>query len=142
MEVARRHPQAQLVTLSLPEKDNATIQATARHDIHIHYNAVRYQFDQFTGKLLNVVTFEEKQAGEKLRAMNYDIHVGSILGPTGKLIAFVASLISASLPITGFLMWYGRRNKKAATQKIIPIRPARTKQIVRPTFAKQSAKSG
>ena len=44
--------------------------------------------------------------------MNYDIHVGSIGGIAGKIIAFIVALISASLPITGFFIWYGRRNKK------------------------------
>src|SRR5690606_30542173 len=48
----------------------------------------------------------------KLRKMNYDIHVGSILGFPGKVMAFLASLIGASLPITGFLIWYGRKFKK------------------------------
>ena len=48
--------------------------------------------------------------------MNYDIHVGSILGFPGKVMAFLASLIGASLPITGFLVWYGRKFKKRKNQ--------------------------
>jgi hypothetical protein len=31
--------------------------------------------------------------------------------------AFLASLIGASLPITGFLIWYGRKFKKKAAKK-------------------------
>ncbi|MBZ4044583.1 PepSY domain-containing protein [Flavobacterium hibisci] len=49
--------------------------------------------------------------------MNYDLHVGSILGFPGKVLAFIASLVSASLLVTGFLIWWGRKNKKA--KKII-----------------------
>jgi uncharacterized iron-regulated membrane protein len=52
--------------------------------------------------------------------MNYDIHVGAVLGLTGKFIAFFASLICASLPITGFYIWWGKRKKKSAKQ----IKPA------------------
>ena len=44
--------------------------------------------------------------------MNYDIHVGAILGLPGKIIAFLVALISASLPITGFLIWWNKRKKK------------------------------
>ncbi|MFC3561839.1 PepSY domain-containing protein [Pedobacter jamesrossensis] len=44
--------------------------------------------------------------------MNYDIHVGSILGLTGKIMAFFASFIAASLPITGFIIWWGKKKKK------------------------------
>lgn len=51
-----------------------------------------------------------------MNAMNYDIHVGQILGLPGKIIAFLASLICASLPITGFIIWLGRR-KKSKTNK-------------------------
>ncbi|WP_233207986.1 PepSY domain-containing protein [Siphonobacter sp. BAB-5405] len=41
--------------------------------------------------------------------MNYDIHVGSVLGFPGKVLAFLASLIGASLPVTGFLVWWNRK---------------------------------
>ena len=53
----------------------------------------------------------EKNAGERLVEMNYDIHVGAIGGLTGKIIAFIASLVCASLPVTGFLVWWGKRKK-------------------------------
>jgi len=45
--------------------------------------------------------------------MNYDIHVGAILGLPGKIMAFCASLIAASLPVTGVYIWWGRRHKKS-----------------------------
>jgi len=45
-------------------------------------------------------------------AANYDIHVGAILGLPTKIIAFIVSLICASLPVTGFMIWWGRRKKK------------------------------
>jgi uncharacterized iron-regulated membrane protein len=57
-------------------------------------------------------------AADKLLRMNYDIHVGAILGLPGKILMFFASLICASLPITGFYIWWGRRNKKK--RKAIP----------------------
>ncbi|MEO8961981.1 MAG: PepSY-associated TM helix domain-containing protein [Ginsengibacter sp.] len=44
--------------------------------------------------------------------MNYDIHTGQLLGLAGKILAFLASLIAASLPITGFYIWWGRKKKK------------------------------
>ena len=44
--------------------------------------------------------------------MNYDIHVGAIGGLPGKVLAFLLSAIIASLPVTGFLIWWGRRNKE------------------------------
>ena len=61
---------------------------------------------------------EDKDFGEKVIAANYDIHVGSILGLPTKIIAFIVSLLCASLPITGFMIWYGRRKK---AKKTIPL---------------------
>jgi uncharacterized iron-regulated membrane protein len=43
--------------------------------------------------------------------MNYDIHTGAILGLPGKILMFFASLICATLPVTGFVIWWGRRKK-------------------------------
>jgi len=49
--------------------------------------------------------------------MNYDIHVGAIAGLTGKVIAFLASLVSASLPVTGFIIWFDRERRKRGRNK-------------------------
>jgi uncharacterized iron-regulated membrane protein len=40
--------------------------------------------------------------------------VGSIGGFVGKIIAFLVSLVCASLPVTGFIIWWKRKktNKK------------------------------
>lgn len=111
------NPDALSLSINLPQKSNGVVTASVRTGIHIRYNAVRYQFDQFTGKLLKTSGFDEKRRGEKLRSMNYDIHTGAILGFPGKLLAFFASFIAASLPVTGFMIWCGRGKKKAAGMK-------------------------
>ncbi|WP_183869715.1 PepSY domain-containing protein [Pedobacter cryoconitis] len=77
-----------------------------------YYHADALQFDQYSGKLLYRKNYEEQNAGEKLVGMNYDIHVGAILGLPGKIIAFIASLVAASLPVTGFMIWLNRKKKK------------------------------
>ena len=69
-------------------------------------------FDQYNGKQLLSYRWNDYTNGDKLRALNYDIHVGAIGGIVGKTIAFFVSLFSASLPVTGFMIWYGRRKKK------------------------------
>ncbi|MDR6808414.1 putative iron-regulated membrane protein [Dyadobacter sp. BE34] len=62
--------------------------------------------------------FEEMSAGEKLYAMNFDIHVGQIYGLPTRILAFFASLIGASLPVTGFIIWWFRgKNTKAGKKQ-------------------------
>lgn len=81
------------------------------------YKTVNLSFDQFSGKKIEVSDIYSKEydqlnGGEKLRKMNYDIHVGTIFGIWGKILVFLAGFIGASLPITGFLYWLGRKKKK------------------------------
>ncbi len=83
--------------------------------------ADEYVYDQYSGRLLALGKFTDLSNGEKLRRMNYYIHVGSIGGLTGKILAFFASLIAASLPITGFIIWKGRKRVKRT--KIITVSP-------------------
>ncbi|QCX53738.1 PepSY domain-containing protein [Elizabethkingia sp. JS20170427COW] len=69
-------------------------------------------FDENSGELLKTIYYKDKNFGEKAVGANYDIHVGSILGLPTKIIAFIISLMIASLPVTGFMIWWGRRKKK------------------------------
>jgi len=77
------------------------------------------QFDQYSGKLLKERQHSDKNFGEKLITANYDIHVGAILGIPGKIIAFIISLFCASLPVTGFLMWWSRQKKMRRTPLMV-----------------------
>lgn len=78
------------------------------HSYHINHALI---FDENSGQLLHQHKHSDKNLGEKAISANYDTHVGSIFGLPTKILAFLASLICASLPITGFMIWYGRRKK-------------------------------
>jgi len=80
------------------------------------FDKILLQFDQYTGKLLDKKTYNDRNNGDKIRSLNYDIHAGGILGLPGKILAFFASFICASLPVTGFYIWWGRNNKKKKTK--------------------------
>jgi len=70
-------------------------------------------FHPKTGQLLASHLYEDKNPGTQLQEMNYGLHTGQFFGLTGKIIAFVLSLLAAALPVTGFIIFWGRRNKKA-----------------------------
>jgi len=96
----------------------AVISAYVQQYEGVYYVSHSLQFDQYTGKLLNERRQEEKNFGEQLIGANYDIHVGAILGIPGKIIAFIASFVCMLLPISGFLIWYGRTYKKGTATKV------------------------
>jgi len=109
-EVQHKYPKAQGYYFYFPQKENAPL------NVYIsfgkRYSSIVRQYHAADGKLLNILDFSDKDNGQKMRALNYDIHLGSILGIPGKILVFLASLVSASLPITGFYIWYNRRRKK------------------------------
>ncbi len=53
--------------------------------------------------------FETLSLGQRIIRMNFDIHVGSIGGLSTKILAALVSLVGASLPVTGFIIWYNRK---------------------------------
>ncbi|HEY8934930.1 MAG TPA: PepSY-associated TM helix domain-containing protein [Cyclobacteriaceae bacterium] len=112
----REYPVSSIIEVHVPETLISPIAANANPD-HDTYHKTDYRyFDQHSLQELNVNTifgrYEQADAADKLLRMNYDIHVGAILGFPGKVLAFIASLICASLPVTGVCIWWGRRNKE------------------------------
>lgn len=106
-----RSPQAQMFLIYDDAAAAGSVAVTAYAKALHYYNSDIYYFDKYSGKLLKTLPHSRKSPGMKLNDMNYDVHVGQILGLTGKIIAFLASLICASLPITGFIIWWGKRKK-------------------------------
>lgn len=78
------------------------------------YDVARHTFDRHTLKRLDFFevfdkSFEDSSTGARIRRLNYDFHIGSILGLPGKILAGLCSLIGASLPLTGFIVWWNRK---------------------------------
>lgn len=93
------------------------LEVVVNHKPGTYYNSDFYHYDQYTGKELAATgsyagKFKNAPVADKIVRMNYDMHVGAVLGLPGKILAFFASLIAASLPITGLIIWWGRRKKK------------------------------
>ena len=111
------HAEAEVYYINLPQDSTGTVGAYIEYEDRT--KTVYQQYDQYSGKLLHTGgRWEEKTNGEKLSALNYDIHVGAIGGLVGKTIAFFLSLFAASLPVTGFMIWYGRKFKKRKRKSI------------------------
>lgn len=116
-DLRKRIPEAASYSFFFPKDKGDALNASALFAGTERYKFISNQYDQHTGQFLQTRTFDEKTRGEKLRGMNYDIHVGSILGLPGKILAFFASLTATSLPVTGFVIWWGRRKKGKKAEK-------------------------
>jgi len=119
-KVVAEHPEAKGFYYAFADtsKPSSAISITIYPTVGKYYNTRTFSFDQHTAKSLPApnkiyaTSFEDAPVGDKIRRMNYDIHVGSILGLPGRIMAFFAALIGASLPITGFIVWWGKQKKK------------------------------
>ncbi len=109
------YPEANSIEIHPPESDTTSIAANANLGDGTYWKTDYRYFDQYTLKEYKVNhiygKLSDADTSDKLMRMNYDIHTGAVLGLPGKIFAFSISLLIASLPITGFLVWYGKRNK-------------------------------
>ena len=122
------------IQFNMPHDPSAPYETTVYFgDGTLLYNSVVNFFDQKTLKELPPAMQHDQpyaslSAGEKLFRMNFDIHTGQILGLPTKILAFFACMIGASMPITGFMIWYNRKWGKKNTGR--KKRPDRQLQMV------------
>ena len=112
------------VGVEFPTSKEAAIEVNVNHKVGTYYKSDYYYFDQHSGKQIPAKgvyagSYKGASAADKIQRMNYDIHVGAIGGLPTKILAFCGSFVAASLPVTGFLIWLGRKKKKKPESKKI-----------------------
>jgi uncharacterized iron-regulated membrane protein len=116
VRMQQEHRDAETLEMHFPSDDKAAIEVAVNTNADTYWKTDYRFFDQYTMKELTVDhiygRFKDAKGADKLLRLNYDIHTGAIWGLPGKILAFFASLIAASLPVTGFMIWWGRRKKK------------------------------
>lgn len=119
-KVLSQEPDAQgmYMTPILEHPDDA-IEIIAYQDSGSWYNRNEYFFDRYTLERYRTDddVYVDASFADQLSLLNYDIHVGAVWGLPGKILAFLVSLVSASLPVTGFLVWWNKKKKKAKAPK-------------------------
>ncbi|KXH84304.1 PepSY-associated TM helix domain-containing protein [Chryseobacterium kwangjuense] len=104
--------------ITFPKKEEGTYYAEVTYG-NKQYQNEQFNFDQYSGKILKHQVYNDKNIGygTALRARNYDLHMGSIFGMTGRILYLFAGMIAASLPITGFIIYLNRKKKKPKKKK-------------------------
>lgn len=116
VQMQQEHRDARIIEMHFPDNNKSPLLVEVNTNADTYWKTDYIFFDQYSMKELPVdhiySRLKDAKGADKLMRMNYDIHVGAIWGLPGKILAFCASLIAASLPITGFMIWWGRRKKK------------------------------
>lgn len=77
----------------------------------------RYKYDTATGQITETDLYAERPGAQKIQSIVYAVHVGSWGGTLTRILAFVAALIGATLPITGYYLWLKKKFKKKSSKK-------------------------
>lgn len=110
-----QYPDATSIEVHPAHNDSAAIAANANQRDGKYWKTDYRYFDQHTLHEIEVENiygrFKDAYFADKLFRMNYEIHTGAILGLPGKILVFLMSLLIASLPVTGCIMWWKKRKK-------------------------------
>lgn len=101
------------MTISIPEKSATPYRVFMGLSRGSGWSSSNYYYYHgLSGKQYGQLLQQDKSLGQKWRNTNYDIHTGGVYGLSTKILAFLASFFCATLPITGFYIWWGKRNKR------------------------------
>ena len=121
-KLQKENPQAAAFELHYPKTEEQSIYVEVTNSKGLFYDSDFRFFDQNTLEEIETKSifgkYENAKVADKIQRMNYDIHIGAIGGIVGKIIAFLVSLLTATLPVTGVLLWYGRNYKKNKVRTI------------------------
>jgi uncharacterized iron-regulated membrane protein len=115
-------------------KKEAVIKVIKRYPYSLLRKQNTLYYNANSGKLVAAELYDQYNGYDKVARANFDLHTGRIhaLGIGSKIIYFLVALIAASLPITGFLVWWGRQKKNKAA-----IRKPAVLKVVKPEVEEQ-----
>lgn len=110
-------PEATGFYIVMPRRPEDVCRVSIVHRRGSYYQTDNRFFDRYS---LNELSGEGPYAGryrtaplpDRIRRMNLELHDGRIAGRPGKLIVCLAALVGASLPVTGYLIWWNKRKGK------------------------------
>lgn len=69
------------------------------------------RFDPVTGKITEIKRFEDSSFRQNMKGFIYSLHVGTWGGYITKVLYFLAALTGATLPLTGYYLWFKKKRK-------------------------------
>ncbi|WP_164977389.1 PepSY-associated TM helix domain-containing protein [Ancylomarina salipaludis] len=102
----------------IPQKSDSPIRVISCIDDDRFGFAHNYYAHPVTGEILDTISDTKRSAAQKLKSLNYDIHTGSLGGILGKIFVFALSLLGASLPLSGYLLFLKKQLKKIQFQQL------------------------
>lgn len=68
----------------------------------------RYSFNTDNGEFTETSLYQHQDKSGKIRGWIYSVHVGNWGGMFARILTFIAALLGAALPLTGYYLWIKR----------------------------------
>lgn len=105
--LAESHPGYRQITIS---NGSASVVPAGRNSLRA---GDRFDFDTRSGKITGGTLYADQDKATHVRSAVYTIHVGSWGGWPTRIITFLAALLGATLPLTGYYLWIRRLLNKS-----------------------------
>lgn len=108
-------PNAVLSHISLPKDAEDTYKAYKRQEGEVRKTRgqTTIWIDQYSGKVLYVKDPLNVSSGQSFINWQFPLHSGEALGMTGRLMIFASGIVTVILMITGTLLWFKKKRRKA-----------------------------
>lgn len=77
----------------------------------------QYFINRYDPVIMSSIKFDERNTGQKVRAIVKPIHTASIGGIASKVIGLLVCLLGVIFPATGYIMWWLRSGRKLIIRK-------------------------
>ena len=77
----------------------------------------RYSFNPRNGEITEATLYKDLDNSGKIRGWIFSVHVGSWGGMFTRILSFIASLLGATLPLTGYYLWIKKEIARSAREK-------------------------
>lgn len=81
----------------------------------------RYSFNTDNGEFTETNLYQHQDKSGKIRGWIYSVHVGNWGGMLTRILTFVAALIGAALPMTGYYLWIKKLMNKRKREKTVAL---------------------
>ena len=111
-EISEQEEETAAVVAEEPQFKRITISggsiAVAKENFGNQQASDKYTFNEATGEITSFLPYSDSPTRNKVSGWVRAIHVGNWGGAVSKIIYFLASMLGASLPLTGYYLWFKR----------------------------------
>lgn len=111
-------PAVKYYNINTPKDSLAAYSVSVLPSNAAHESAMDLYFvNRYEPTIIQVQKFGQRNLGQRVRSVFKPIHTASIWGTPSKIIGLIVCIFGVIFPLSGYIMWWLRTNKKATIKK-------------------------